>query len=284
LEILDAEDLLEARMTRFVELWKEHDPPAGAVYDVEGLEFDPIKITQQASTYFELLNRDRVNQAARAVTLAFAVGGDLDAIASRYPGGVPRLTDEDGNPDEEDDRYRRRIWLSPATLSPHGTEEAYVFWALSADRNLRDASATTVEGTGRVKIAIMATARNPRPTQAQLLAVRAYVHAFSRKGLTDMVSVVPPAVVETRYVIDVWLFPGPDASAILANVRDSLEALVERQAWLGYSHTRMAIGAAVAIAGVQDGQIVEPPASIIVDPISVVYVSEIVLNLRGRRE
>ena len=94
LEALDVETILDARMGRFVELWKEHDPPAGAVYDVEGLEFDPIKITQETSTYFELLQRDRVNQAARSVTLAFAVGGDLDAIASRYPGGVPRLRDE----------------------------------------------------------------------------------------------------------------------------------------------------------------------------------------------
>ena len=161
LEALNAETILEGRMDRFVELWKEHDPPAGAVYDVEGLEFDPIKITQETSTYFELLLRDRVNQAARSVTLAFAVGGDLDAIASRYPGGVPRLRDEQGNPDEDDERYRRRIWLSPATLSPHGTEEAYVFWALSADRTLHDASATTVEGTGRVKIAIMAIGRRP---------------------------------------------------------------------------------------------------------------------------
>jgi len=284
LETLDAEELLDARMTRLVEVWKEHDPPASAAYDVEALEFDPIKITQEVSTYFELLQRDRVNQAARSVTLAFAVGGDLDAIASRYPGGVPRLRDEAGNPDEDDDRYRRRIWLSPATLSPHGTEEAYVFWALTADRTLHDASATTVEGTGRVKIAIMATGRDPRPTQAQLLAVRAYIHAFSRKGLTDIVSVVPPGVVETRYVLDVWLFPGPDASAIMAALRDSLVALIKRQAWLGFSHTRMAIGAATAIAGVQDGKIIEPAATVVVDAVSVVHVTEIVLNLRGRRE
>ena len=285
LEALNAETILESRMDRFVELWKEHDPPAGAVYDVEGLEFDPVKITQEASTYFELLLRDRVNQAARSVTLAFAVGGDLDAIASRYPGGVPRLTDEHGNPDEDDERYRRRIWLSPATLSPHGTEEAYVFWALSADRTLHDASATTVEGTGRVKIAIMRSAADPLPTQTQLLAVRAFVHAHSRKALTDIVSVVGPMVRETRYELDVWLFPGVDALVAFATLQESLEKLVIDQAWLGFDHTRMAIAAAAErVNGVADIRIVEPAATVAVDLTGCVKVTDIVLNRRGRRE
>jgi phage-related baseplate assembly protein len=279
LEALNAETILEGRMDRFVELWKEHDPPAGAVYDVEGLEFDPVKITQESSTYFELLLRDRVNQAARSVTLAYAVGGDLDAIASRYPGGVPRL------PDEDDERYRRRIWLSPATLSPHGTEEAYVFWALSADRTLHDASATTVEGTGRVKIAIMRSAADPLPTQTQLLAVRAFVHAHSRKALTDIVSVVGPTVSETRYELDVWLFPGVDALVAFATLQQSLEDLVTNQGWLGFDHTRMTIAAAAErVNGVADIRIVEPAATVAVDLTGCVKVTDIVLNRRGRRE
>ena len=85
-----------------------------------------------------MLLRDRVNQAARSITLAYAIGTDLDAIASRYPGGVPRL------PSESDDRYRRRIWLSPNTLSPHGTAEAYEFWALTALPALRDVTAIRI--------------------------------------------------------------------------------------------------------------------------------------------
>jgi phage-related baseplate assembly protein len=283
LEALNAETILEGRMGRFVELWKEHDPPAGAAYDAEGLEFDPIKITQEASTYFELLLRDRVNQAARSVTLAFAASGDLDAIASRYPGGVPRLTDEQGNPDEDDERYRRRIWLSPATLSPHGTEEAYVFWALTADRKLHDASATTVEGTGRVKIAVMGSRANPLPTQAQLLAVRAFVPSHSRKALTDIVSVVGPTVVETRYVLDVWLFPGADAKVVFGTLRRNLEDLVKRQAWLGFDHTRMAIAAAAEqVNGVSDIRIVEPADTVAVDLTGCVQVTGIDLNPRGR--
>ena len=62
----------------------------GAQYDVGQLEFDPIKIKAERLAFFEALLRDRVNQAARGVTCSIWHGSNLDAIASRYPGGVPR--------------------------------------------------------------------------------------------------------------------------------------------------------------------------------------------------
>lgn len=156
LEKLDAEAIIAERMQKIVEVWASRDPPAAAQYDVGNTEFDPIRIVQEVSTYFELLLRDRVNRAAKRVTLAYGADGDLDGIASRYPGGVPRLAGE------SDERYRRRIWLSPSTLSPHGLEESYVFWALSADPDLHDASATTVEGTGHVTVSVIGPPDVPR--------------------------------------------------------------------------------------------------------------------------
>ena len=213
LESISTENILNSRMQRFKALWMQYDPPNGAQYDVGDLEFDPIKITQENSTFFEMTLRDRVNQAARAVTLAFGVGTDLDAIASRYPGGVPRLdTNNDGIPDERDDRYKRRVWHSPNVLSPHGTAESYVFWALTADPTLHDASATTNEGTGKVFVTIMAESGsvagmvwerrrdlqtgillstraepvfNPTPTLQQIIDVRKYILDEARRGLTD---------------------------------------------------------------------------------------------------
>src|ERR1017187_6631762 len=91
LQKIDTEQLISLRMQKLVEIWMANDPPNAAAYDVGALEFDPIRVNQELNAFFEPLVRDRVNQAARAVTLAYAVGGDLDAIASRYPGGVPRL-------------------------------------------------------------------------------------------------------------------------------------------------------------------------------------------------
>lgn len=278
LETISTEAIMDARMARLVELWSENDPPAGAVYDVETTEFDPLKINQQASTYFELMLRDRVNQAARAVTLAFAIGSDLDAIASRYPGGVPRLSGE------TDDRYRRRIWLSANLESPHGTFEAYVFWALTADPTLRDASATTVRGTGKITVTCMAAGASPTPTTAQLGAVLSYINNEARRGLTDIVMVAPPRITTTKYRIRVWLYPGFEQTAVMASINASIAALIEKQRWIGYDHTRMAIDAALAKPGVYNAVIDEPASDVIVGDNGLAVVTETQITMAGRGE
>lgn len=278
LETVDTEAVLAARMARLVTLWADRDPDAGANYDVESLEFDPIKINQEVATYFELMLRDRVNQAARAVTLAFGAGSDLDAIASRYPGGVPRL------PDESDARYKRRIWLSSNLESPHGVFEAYVFWALASDATLRDATANTVRGTGEITVTIMAEGATPIPTDAQLNAALAYILDESRKGLTDVIMIAPPKITATRYRIRVWLYPGFDETAIMTQLDTAIAALIEKQRWLGFDHTRMAIDAALAQPGVYNAIIDEPLHDVIVDENGLVKVTSAQLTLVGRGE
>ena len=283
----------------------QYDPPNGAQYDVGELEFDPIKITQENSTFFELMLRDRVNQAARAVTLAFAVGADLDAIASRYPGGVPRL------PDESDDHYKRRIWHSPNVLSPHGTAESYVFWALTADPTLHDASATTTEGTGKVYVTIMAESGsvanvawtrnvdpltglflstkvelvvNPVPTLQQIIDVRKYILDEARRGLTDEIITLAPTVVRTNYKVRIWLFPNVSVDLTIEAIEKALAALIEKQRWIGYDHSRMAIDAALAQPGVHHAIIDEPLKDVMVSERGVVQVGSVEVRLVGRME
>ena len=217
LETISADSIIEERMARFKTRWAEEDPPNAAQYDVGDLEFDPIKIVTENASFFETLLRDRVNQAARAVMLAFSYGSNLDAIASRYPGGVPR------GEGETDENYRRRIWLSPNILGPHGTTESYAFYALSAlgPNVVRDAAAFTTRGTGVVTIPVlldkpwpklseqqiaaeiarqfqtglidplrisfntMPTGGLPIPSADQILQIYKYMIADTRKGLTD---------------------------------------------------------------------------------------------------
>ena len=312
LENISSEQILDNRMQRFKALWFSYDPPNAAQYDVGPLEFDPIKITQENSTFFELAVRDRINQAARAVTLAYAVGGDLDAIASRYPGGVPRLdTNNDGIPDERDDRYRRRVWLSPNVLSAHGTAESYVFWALTADPTLHDASATTTEGTGKVYVTLMAESGslsnliwnrtndkltgeflstraepvfNPTPTMEQIVDVRKYILDEARRGLTDEIITNAPAITVVNYKCRIWLFPNVSVDIAIPAIEQSITALLEKQRWIGYDHSRMAIDAALAQPGVHHAVIDEPVKDVMVGDKGVVKVGIIEIRLAGRME
>jgi phage-related baseplate assembly protein len=302
LEDIDSEQNIIDRMLKFKAIWTEHDPPSGAQYDVENLEFDPIRICQEANAFFEVLLRDRINQAARAITLAFAISTDLDAIASRYPVG-PRLdTDGDGEPDEADDRYRRRVQLSLNALSPHGVAGAYIYWALTADPFLRDASEVAREGTGEVIVSVMdelqpldgetteqyrerlLIAWEPRISTERLLAIRSYIYDEGRRGVTDVAIVANCKVVDTTYYVKVWFFPPPDRATLLALIRSKLLELVDKQRWLGYDHTRMAIDAAVAQMGVHHATIVSPAEDIFVDPTTCVRVSDITLEYMGTAE
>jgi phage-related baseplate assembly protein len=305
IETISTEDILATRMARFKELWALYDPPAAAQYDVENLEFDPIKMNQECSTYFELMMRNRVNQAARDVTLAFGYGNNLEGIASRYPGGVPRL------PGESDDRYRRRVWLSPNVLSPHGTAEHYVFWALTADPTLHDASATTAKGTGKVFVTIMpergsvvtmawtrthdkttgallqSEARpiiNAAPTLQQIVDVRAYILAEARRGLTDEIVVYGPKVAHASYKARIWLFPNVSAELAFSKIEQAVAALLEKQRWLGYDHSRMALDAALAQEGVHHAIVDEPFKDLSVDDRGFVNVDLVRLMLAGYAE
>lgn len=312
LETIDSDKIIIARLAALKRYWAANDPPFGAQFDVESLEFDPLVINQEACAYFEMLLRDRVNQAARSVTLAFAVGGDLDAIASRYPTGMPRLATEGAGiaipTAAQDAAYRTRIWLSPNTLSPHGVYESYIFWALNAyaefgDQPLRDAQATNIPGSPNITITIMADGPAiiasgtydgvdagkmisaypvPAPPNSQILNTGTYIKNDSRQGLTDVIRVGPPKVVYVTYDIGIILFPGWDAGLIMPQIAFALAMLLEEQRWLGYSHTRAAIDRALKVGGVFNVVIKSPAADVIVDPTTTVIVNNIKLYYAGR--
>jgi len=280
LEKLDVETILAARMTRLKQLWAFYDPPAAAQYDVEQLEFDPIKINQEACSYFELLLRDRVNQAARSVTLAYAIGTDLDAIASRYPGGVPRLEGE------SDDRYRRRIWLSPNTLSPHGTAEAYEYWALTALPGLRDVTAIRAVMHDYYPTILITCLKEPpaapKPTDEELVTIRAYIQSLSRMGLTDVISVNPPKIREIEYRLQVWLYPGTAQDQTINKIVSNIATLVNEQYWLGHDHSHTAIHAACKLTGVHHVDIIEPADDVMIPLDWIVRVTKLSVTFAGR--
>lgn len=128
----------------------------GITYDVANLETDPMMVAySEGGGYQEMNFRQRVNEAIRGLSLATAVGGDLDHIGATYP-GISRLVygnDPDDQPFnsqwdavlgrwvEIDDIFRDRIVLAFEAFSTAGPEGAYKFHALELDgtRDISDA-------------------------------------------------------------------------------------------------------------------------------------------------
>ena len=143
IETLDYETLLAVRKDKLLAL-----VPAelqSQVAYVLGLETEPLTITLQENAYRELVLRNRINDAAKAVLLAYAVGNDLDQIGARH--NVERLVIVEADPTaippidavmESDDRFRQRIQMAYDGLTIAGTYGAYAFHALSSSGRVYD--------------------------------------------------------------------------------------------------------------------------------------------------
>ncbi|WP_448114394.1 baseplate assembly protein [Mesorhizobium amorphae] len=161
----------------------------GIDFDLTKLETDPLVIAySEGGGYQETLFRQRVNEAIRGLSLATAIGGDLDHIGATYA-GIGRLV----YPDEEDDQppnsqwdaaqgkwvetdalFRARIVLAFEAFSTAGPEGAYVFHALELDgvRDVADAviyseeDAATYSNTLHADAYSMGLIPNPFPGRA----------------------------------------------------------------------------------------------------------------------
>ena len=135
-EELDFETILAERKATLISLYPEDQQEA--VARTLTLESEPLVKLLEENAYRELIWRQRVNEAARAVMLACAAGNDLDVIGANY--NTTRLiitpADDSTIPPtpavmESDTDYRlpisimvavltgvSRIFLSPVRLRP----------------------------------------------------------------------------------------------------------------------------------------------------------------------
>ena len=287
-DIPDEETIIRARLLKVKERWTQHDPPFGAEYDVENTEFDPIVIVEEAGTSFEMNALTRLNQFGRATTLALGWGDNLDAIASRYPTAPVR---QEG---ETDERYRRRIWLSVDLFNTAGAAGGYIQTALTALPGARDASAVKIRAHLRddpvVHLTVMMEGPEPKPTLTELNLVRTVLAQEEIGPLTDIVSVQAPTVIDVKLDADVWLFPVAPAEDVMAKVRTSVDAMVEKQRFLGYDFTENAFSAALEQPGVANahGRLISarttPKGDVLVSPRELVRVTSIELRYMGRTE
>ncbi len=113
------------------------------------LESEPLVKLLEENAYRELIWRQRVNEAARAVMLACAAGNDLDVIGANY--NTTRLiitpADDSTIPPtpavmESDTDYRLRIQQAFEGLSVAGSAGAYQYHGRSADGRVADISVT----------------------------------------------------------------------------------------------------------------------------------------------
>ncbi len=275
-EPLDFETIYARRRADFLALYPAFDA---------FVESDPAIKLLQVGAYAELVLRQRINDAARSVLIAYALGSDLDHLAAVF--GVVRRVITPANPPavpvavmESDDDLRRRVLLAPDSYSVAGPASAYVYHALSADGDVLDASAISPR-PGEVTVSVLSRIGNGTASLDLLAAVRDLLAGDEVRPLTDRVTVQSAELVPFNVVAQLTLYPGPDAQLILATATTALDQLIASSRRLGRNISRSAIIAALHVGGVQNVNLVEPFGDLSVDPTEVANVGTIEVTIAG---
>ncbi len=278
-EPLDYETIFARKLAQLIAL----DPQFDAL-----VESDPAYKVLQVSAYDELYLRQRVNESARAVMLAYAVDADLDQIAADY--SVERLLITPGNPQvvppvpavyESDDALRRRVQLSFEGFTNAGSQGAYIFFALTASGMVRDANAISPE-PGLVSVYVLSQEGNGTASEQLLDVVTAAVNAQSIRPMTDQVSVLSAAVTEYQIEAVLTPYPGPDAEVVRAAALASAQDYADAMHGMGYDVNLSGLYAALHQPGVQSVDLIAPAATIVNGEGEASYCTAITLTLAGQ--
>lgn len=245
------------------------------------VESDPAYKILEVAAFREVILRARVNEAAKAVMLAYAAEADLDQIGARY--NVERLTIDHGDPDaippipatqESDESFRRRIGLSLEGYSTAGPVGAYIFHALGASGDVKDANATS-PAPGQVVVTVLSRHGTGIPSEALLDTVDATVNAYEVRPLTDHVSVEPANIQHYAINANLFTFHGPDYAVVMAEARRRAEEYVNRQHAIGRDVSISGVYAALHVEGVQRVELIEPAETIFCDEKSAAYCTNV---------
>ena len=255
-DVPDFETLLAERKAEFVALHPKDEQEA--VIRTLELESEPVTKLLQENAYRELLLRQRINEAAQAVMVAYAMGSDLDQLAANYH--VKRLTvtpaDNDAVPP-----------VVPAAfegLSVAGPTAAYEFHARSADGRVADASATS-PAPAEVVLTVLSREGDGTAEKDLLDVVEKALNSENVRPVADRLTVRSAEIIPYRVEATIFLYPGPEAEPVMAAAKASLQKYIASQTRLGRDIRRSAIFAALHVEGVQRVELASPLADVVLN-------------------
>jgi len=249
LEDLDFEEIFQADLATF----RSH---MGDSWTAQ-LESDPVTKLLEVGAYRTLLNRARVNDAAKALLLAYAQGSDLDQLAANVQ--LQRLVVRAADPStvppteevlEEDDALRERIELVYEGLTTAGPRNSYILHARNASGQVADATAES-PSPAVVDVTVLSLADDGIASPELLAQVAAYLNDDQVRPVADRVTVRSAEILPYRIEAILHMESnGPETEAILVECRRRLQNWINPRRRLGVEISRSAIDAQLHISGV----------------------------------
>lgn len=287
-EELDYETILDERKATLVSLYPEDQQEA--IARTLTFESEPLVKLLQENAYREVIWRQRVNEAARAVMLAYSAGADLDQLGANS--GVERLVitpaDETTLPPtpavmESDTDYRLRIQQAPEGLTTAGSTGAYQFHGRSADGRVADISVISPE-PACVTVSVLSREGNGAASDELLAVVRAALNDEDVRPVADRVTVQSADIVDYTIEAALYLYPGPESEPVINAAKDKLKAYITAQHRLGRDIRKSAIYAALHVEGVQRVELAAPVADIVLDATQASYCTAYSVTVGGNDE
>lgn len=249
LEDLDFEDIFQGDLAAF----KAH---MGESWNAQ-LESDPVTKLLEVGAYRTLLNRARVNDAAKALLLAYAIGSDLDQLAANVR--LQRLVVQEADPNsvppterilEEDDALRERIQLVYEGLTTAGPRNSYILHARNAAGMVADATAES-SSPAVVDVTVLSLDGKGAASAELLAQVTEHLNADDVRPVADRLNVRSADILPYQiHAVLHMVGNGPENEATLAECRRRLQAWINPRRRLGVEVPRSAIDAQLHISGV----------------------------------
>ncbi len=250
-------------------------------------EADPVYILLEQAAYRELNLRQRVNDAARDVMLAFAQGNNLEHLSAYW--GIRRevvqaASDDPLNPLpeilEDDARLKWRTQLAPESLTTAGSVGSYKAHGLNASAAVKDISVVS-PAPGAVVVTVLSSVNDGTPDAELIAIVNTALNAEDVRPLTDHVITQPAEVIHYRVEADFYFYPGPDPDVAFSLAEQEVRHYVNAHHKLGHDITLSGLYAALHQEGMQRVEITEPANPIIIEPHQSAFCLNITLNNSG---
>lgn len=252
LEALDFEETYQAELATYRQLMEDDGQDWSAP-----LESDPVTKLLELGSYRRLLNRARVNDASKALLLAYAKGTDLDQLAANV--NLKRLViqaeDLTAVPPvpavmEEDDALRERVQLVYEGLTTAGPRNSYILHARNASGLVADATAES-PSPAVVVVTVLSLEGNGAAPADLLATVAVQLNDDDVRPVADRVIVQSAQILPYKVDAKVYMVSnGPENEAILATCRERLQAWINPRRRLGVEVARSGVDAQLHINGV----------------------------------
>ncbi|WP_210559071.1 MULTISPECIES: baseplate J/gp47 family protein [unclassified Pseudomonas] len=221
------------------------------------LESDPVTKLLEVGSYIKLGNRARVNDAAKAQLLAYAIGADLEQLAANV--NLKRLVIQAADPLavppveavlESYDALRERVQMAYEGLTTAGPRNSYILHARNASALVADATAES-PAPACVDVTVLGLEGDGAVGPELLALVAKAVNDDDVRPVGDRVAVRGAEIL--RYRIDAVLHmkgTGPENDAALAEAIKRLEAWINPRRRLGVEVARSGVDAQLHVAGV----------------------------------